>query len=109
MAFPAEWGHRPVEMPLVVVRGQDFTQTMNIAPVDSIPTGTTARIEIVDNKKSLVTTWVGWTEPLQIYFAVESEEVDELPKRGLSYYLYIVYPTEPDLDFCLTYGSIEQL
>ena len=111
MNFPEEWGHRPEEVPLVIVRGQDFVQDMDIAPEHSLPDGTTARIEIVRAGKSrtLVTTWHGEVSPSLIRFAAESEVVDLLTYSGLNYYLYVVYPETPDLDFCVTLGSVEHL
>lgn len=98
-------------MPLVIVRGQDFVQQMMIDPEDALPAGTTARIEIVRAGKSrtLVTTWEGYVSPDLIEFSVESEDVDQLPYSGLNYYLYVVYPDTPDLDFCITLGAVEHL
>lgn len=110
--FPEEWGHRPEEMPLVLVRGQDFTQQMVIAPEDALPDGTTARIDIVraGRNRALITSWDGLCSEELIEFAVESELVDEIPyTSGLIYYLYVVFPDTPDLDFCVTLGSVEHL
>lgn len=111
MNFPEEWGHRPVEMPLVIVRGQDFLQQIEVDPSDTLPAGTEARIEVVKagRARTLITTWHGVVSPNMIEFAVESEDVDLLPYTGINYYLYVVYPDTPDLDFCITYGSIEHL
>lgn len=95
----------------MIVRGQDFVQQMMIDPEDALPVGTTARIDIVKAGKArtLVTTWDGICSPELIEFSVESELVDELPYSGLNYYLYVVFPDTPDLDFCVTYGAVEHL
>lgn len=84
---------------------------MDIDPSDTLPAGTEARIEIVraGKARTLVTTWTGVVSPTLIEFAVESEDIDLLPYSGLNYYLYVVYPDSPDLDFCMTYGSVEHL
>lgn len=109
--FPVEWGHRPEYMPLVIVRSQDFYQQMMIDPEDALPVGTTARIDVVRSNRSreLVATWDGICSEELIEFAVESELIDELPRTGLDYYLYVVFPDTPDLDFCVTYGVVEHL
>lgn len=98
-------------MPLVIVRGQDFTQKMEVDPSDTLPDGTTARIDIVraNSSRALVTSWDGICSPNLIEFAEESEDVDALPWYGLNYYLYVVYPDSPDLDFCVTLGPVEHL
>lgn len=105
--FPEYWGYKPHEMPLYIVRGQDFRQEMPISGQE-LPPGSTARIELVNSKGVTVSTWTGAVSPALIEFSVESEDIDALPK-GLSYYLYVVYPDTPDTDFCLTYGSVERL
>lgn len=106
MPFPEFWGHKPVEMPLVIVRGQDFTQTMQIDPSEPPPAGSVSRIDLVTPKDVLVTSWDGIVGSEQIDFSVESEITDALPKK-LNYYHYIVYPDDPDLDMCISYGAVE--
>lgn len=99
----------PIYEDISMTFGADLLVTLESAPGDSIPFGSTIRLDVYppQRRDTLVTiaSVVGVITGNKIEFRMESEDSDELPDLA-HYRIYITYPDTPDLDTCWFEGSL---
>ena len=105
-------GHEPESEPIYLTLGSDFVNNYRPAVGETIPAGTTARIDLYPpGQKNTLTTIASWPAVVVdsdvVKFRVESELADEVPHRA-HYRLYVNYPDDPTLDQCWVYGDVSR-
>lgn len=103
---------KSIKEPLVLTLGEDFARNYNVAAGETLPVGTTARIDFFADKDSSVVldSWAASEVATSVVrFRVEKEEADLIADRT-HYRMYVVFPETPnDFDRCWTFGDVKRI